>query len=103
MSVVEIAVLLHYLGGYVCETAGDHVCDDSDNTISIIRNSVTTCVSNRTYILAADGDDGVVCMPTQSEIQETSEAHADIQTLTPAHDVHAYIHRTCEHKARKRD
>ncbi|XP_025101321.1 uncharacterized protein LOC112568298 [Pomacea canaliculata] len=67
----EIAVLLHYLGGYVCETAGDHVCDDSDNTISIIRNSVTTCVSNRTYILAADGDDGVVCMPTQNETDST--------------------------------
>lgn len=64
-------MLLHYVGRYYCEAAGGHVCDDGDNSTSIIRNSATACVTDRVYILAADGEDDVHCIPTQSETDDS--------------------------------
>lgn len=112
MSFVENAVLLHYVGHYYCEADVGHVCDDADNSTSIIRNSAATCVADRVYILAADGEDGVICVHTSKikeiyiyfclcKYEDTSQAHADIQTLAPMHSVHSHLYRIVKKRCRQ--
>lgn len=64
MSVVEKAVVLHNVGRYICDAAGDHICDQNATSITI--DSKASCVENREYILAADGETGIPCSTIKS-------------------------------------
>ncbi|XP_025101156.1 uncharacterized protein LOC112568197 isoform X1 [Pomacea canaliculata] len=71
----ENAVLLHYVGYYYCEAAGDHTCDEGNNSTTV---SKSTCVTGRQYMLAADGEPAISCTPTHS----TSAALAETNNYT---------------------
>ncbi|XP_025100867.1 uncharacterized protein LOC112568059 [Pomacea canaliculata] len=64
----DTAVLLHYVGYYLCEAAGEHTCDEGNNSTSLNRNT-TACVTNRTYTIAADGEDDMPCTPAQTQTE----------------------------------
>lgn len=62
----EKAVALHNVGHYICDAVGDHTCTQDSPGTSAVINSVTSCVTGRLYILAADGEKGFPCTPAQS-------------------------------------
>lgn len=56
------------MGYYVCESAGDHICDQNPTSVTI--NSTGHCVSGREYKLTADGENGISCSMITSECME---------------------------------
>ncbi|PVD27379.1 hypothetical protein C0Q70_12537 [Pomacea canaliculata] len=62
----EKAVALHNVGHYICDAVGDHTCTQDSPGTSAAINSVTSCVTGRLYILAADGEKGFPCTPAQN-------------------------------------
>ncbi|XP_025100858.1 uncharacterized protein LOC112568054 [Pomacea canaliculata] len=68
----ENAAVLHNVGYYVCESAGDHTCDQNPTAVTI--NSTGHCVSGREYKLTADGENGISCsMITNAESNESTD------------------------------